>query len=73
MDLKRPQTLDEACALMETYVANEPEILKRDFYNSLLAAFEEREVLEQLREAKLEHLLVKVVSDRHVIIAGYMS
>ncbi|MCF6156204.1 MAG: class I SAM-dependent methyltransferase [Candidatus Brocadia sp.] len=73
MDLKRPQTVVEARALMETYVANEPEILRRDFYNSLLAAFEAEEIHEQLRETKLKHVSVKVVSDRHVIIAGYMS
>ncbi|KXK25196.1 MAG: Trans-aconitate 2-methyltransferase [Candidatus Brocadia sinica] len=72
MDLKRPKTIDEARVLVETHVANEPEVLKRDFYNSLLAAFEEREVLEQLKEAKLNNLSVKVASDRHIVISGYI-
>ena len=72
MDLKRPKTIDEARVLVETYAANEPEVLKRDFYNSLLAAFEVEEIRKQLKAVKLEHLSVKIASDRHVVIGGYM-
>lgn len=72
MDLLRPATCDEARQLVETYTANEPEVLKRDFYNSLLAAFELQEVVVQLKEARLDHLSVEVVSDRHFIVTGHM-
>lgn len=71
MDLKRVKTIEEAHDLASRYVSNEPEILKRDFYNSLLAAFEVEEIITQLQEAKLGHLTVKVISDHHIAIIGY--
>lgn len=73
MDLKRPNTLNEASILTEKYAANEPEILRHDFYNSLIAAYEIEEVKEQLKLARLEQLSVKSASDRHIIIYGYMN
>jgi len=68
MDLLRPDTTEEAQKLKDLYVRNEPEILQRDFYNSLLAAFEIEEVKEQLSEASLNHLEVEQISDRHLIV-----
>jgi hypothetical protein len=44
MDLMRPASPAAAEALVEQYAAGEPEVLRRDFYNSLLAAFEPGEV-----------------------------
>jgi len=70
MDLKRPASTEVAGALVEQYAGREPEILKRDFYNSLLAAFEVDEVKEQLKEAGLAGFLVREVSDRHLIVSG---
>ncbi|GJM17270.1 MAG: SAM-dependent methyltransferase [Thermodesulfobacteriota bacterium] len=70
MDLLRPETIGEAKKLKELYVSNEPEILQRDFYNSLLAAFEVDEVREQLSQAGLSKLEVKQISDRHLIVFG---
>ncbi|MGR3220438.1 MAG: class I SAM-dependent methyltransferase [Candidatus Anammoxibacter sp.] len=70
MDLKRPDTINEARKLTETYTSNEPEILQRDFYNSLLASFEIDEIKEQLKTAGLDRLSVKPTSDRHVLIYG---
>lgn len=70
MDLKRPDSINKARNLTETYVSNEPEILKRDFYNSLRASFEIEEIEDQLKVAGLEHLSVKQASDRHVLIYG---
>ncbi|MEM7590103.1 MAG: class I SAM-dependent methyltransferase [Cyanobacteria bacterium P01_A01_bin.83] len=72
-DLLRPSSPDEAMKIVELYSKDEPEILKRDFYNSLLAAFEISEIVEQLKSAKLDNLSVKQVSDRHVIISGVLS
>lgn len=69
-DLFRPRTRAVAAAIVEKYAAAEPEILRRDFLNSLLAAFTLREVEDQLREASLDHLGVKTISDRHLMIWG---
>lgn len=68
MDLLRPETVEQALRLKELYIRNEPEVLQKDFYNSLLAAFEIEEVKEQLKEAGLIHLEVKQISDRHMIV-----
>lgn len=58
VDLKRPQSLEEARRLVETYSGNEPEILKKDFYNSLIAAFDVDEIKTQL--AQLIHKFTEV-------------
>ena len=70
MDLMRPASLDEAGELTEDYTRGELEVLKRDFYNSLLAAFEIDEVKLQISGAGLGHLEAKKVSDRHLIVYG---
>ncbi len=70
MDLMRPGSQKQAEKLTETYAAGEAEILKRDFYRSLLAAYREDEIQSQLQEAGLNQLSVEVVSDRHMIIWG---
>jgi ubiquinone/menaquinone biosynthesis C-methylase UbiE len=70
MDLLRPGTAGEARRLVETYSPDEPEILKRDFYNSLLAAFEIGEVKQQLEEAGLGGFETARASDRHLIVYG---
>ena len=72
MDLLRPEDVNGAKSLVELYSSHEPEILKRDFYNSLLAAFEIDEIKEQLTDADLSHLEVEKVSDRHFIVYGEM-
>lgn len=73
MDLSRPGSPEEARRLVETHSPNEPVILKRDFYNSLLAAFEIDEVRRQLDEAGLGCLQVEQASDRHLIVYGFVS
>lgn len=72
VDLRRPVSIEEAYTLTETYSREEPEILKRDFYNSLLAAFEVDEIKDQLREAGTAYLDVRETGDRHVRISGRM-
>ncbi len=71
MDLIRPDNIEQAKKLVETYAGNEPEILKKDFYNSLLAAFTLDEIKGQLTEANLP-LAVEKIGDRHVFISGKM-
>lgn len=70
MDLMRPASEVAAQALVDEYAAGEPEVLRRDFYNSLLAAFEPAEVRAQLEAAKLGHFAVEPVSDRHLLVRG---
>ncbi len=70
MDLFRPASAKIAQSLVEQYACNEPEILQRDFYNSLLAAFTPDEINQQLATADLTELEVRKVSDRHIIIVG---
>ncbi len=74
MDLMRPASAGWAAALVESYAAGEPAVLKQDFRNSLHAAFEPAEVTEQLRTAGLrDQLEVHVVSDRHLAVWGRMG
>jgi SAM-dependent methyltransferase len=70
MDLMRPPSASWAEALVATYAADAPEVLRRDFRNSLFAAFEPREVLQQLADSGLGTLEVGVVSDRHLAVLG---
>ena len=70
MDLIRPESESEANRLVDQYAEGAPEILRDDFYNSLLAAYTGMEVEEQLQKAGLDHLGKKVASDRHWIVSG---
>lgn len=70
MDLLRPDSPEDAQALVEQYAANEDPMLKRDFYHSLLAAFTEDEVAAQLAEMNLSRLLIDVPDDRHWVVGG---
>lgn len=71
MDLLRPESTAEARHLVELYASGEPEILRDDFYASLLAAFSLDEIAQQLRLAEL-NLAIKQISDRHVFVSGFM-
>lgn len=70
MDLLRPETPEAAQAIVDQYAANEPDILRRDFYNSLLAAFTEDEIGAQLAQMNLTRLLIDVIDDRHWVVGG---
>jgi ubiquinone/menaquinone biosynthesis C-methylase UbiE len=72
MDLFRPPTEKDAWDIVESVSADEPEILKTDFYNSLRAAFTVDEVAEQLRRADL-NLTVSAVSERHMLVEGVLE
>ena len=73
MDLHRPATTALALALVQQHASDAPELLKQDFYNSLLAAYREPEVRAQLTDAGLDHLTVERISDRHLLVWGYNS
>ena len=70
MDLLRPESLEEAQAIVDQYAAGAPDILRRDFYNSLLAAFTEDDIAAQLARMNLTRLLIDVIDDRHWVVGG---
>jgi hypothetical protein len=62
--------MDEVRHLVDTYASGEPDVLRRDFYHSLCAAFTPAEVEDQLAAAGLHGLSVEVISDRHLVVHG---
>lgn len=70
MDLLRPESPEVAQAIVDRYAAGAPDILRRDFYNSLLAAFTEDEVTAQLARMNLTRLLIDIPDDRHWVVGG---
>jgi len=69
-DLRRPSSCAKARAFVRKYSAGEPEVLRRDFYNSLLAAFTPAEIRKQLKRAGLQMLKVEIISNRHLLVFG---
>ena len=72
MDLLRPNSVDEAAALVEQYASDESAQLKEDFYNSLLAAYNLNEIEEQLQENSILDFNIQQITDRHFIVFGSM-
>ena len=73
MDLRRPDTREQAGLLVQEYSGNEPEVLRRDFFNSLLAAYRPEEIAVQLARVNLSGLQVEAVGDRHVVVHGRLQ
>jgi 2-polyprenyl-3-methyl-5-hydroxy-6-metoxy-1,4-benzoquinol methylase len=70
-DLIRPVNKNTANGIVNEFAKNEPEVLKKDFYNSLLAAFTPDEVKDQLDKANLNQLSIHV--DRYIIVSGEIN
>ncbi len=70
MDLFRPDSARQAQEIVNRYAANEREVLKKDFYHSLLAAFRPDEVNSQLQMASLSGITARIISDRHLLVTG---
>jgi len=70
MDLRRPDTSLQREQLVEEYSRADPDVLRKDFRNSLHAAYRPEEVRSQLDRADLQRLNVEVVSDRHLMVWG---
>jgi len=70
MDLIRPENDEQVDKKVDEYANGEPDILRRDFRNSLKAAFTLDEIKCQLADAGLKSLNVSVVSDRHLTISS---
>jgi SAM-dependent methyltransferase len=73
MDLFRPADEATVEALVVRHTAGEPDVLQRDFRNSLRAAFRPDEVEAQLAAAGLTHLTLETVTDRHLVVAGRLA
>ncbi|MCO4763052.1 MAG: class I SAM-dependent methyltransferase [Myxococcales bacterium] len=70
MDLARPASRDDAQEIVDRLAADEPEVLRHDFFHSLCAAYRTGEVRKQLDSAGLTSLIVEMVSDRHLCVHG---
>jgi ubiquinone/menaquinone biosynthesis C-methylase UbiE len=70
VDFHRPSGIERAVELVERYAGAAPEVLRRDYFNSLCAAFTPAELRAQLCDHGLQELAVDIVSDRHVMVAG---
>ena len=71
MDLLRPDSIAEAERLTAIHACDAPAVLRKDFYNSLLAAFSLDEIHAQLKASSLDRFQVEQVSDRHIVIWGH--
>jgi ubiquinone/menaquinone biosynthesis C-methylase UbiE len=71
-DLRRPASELDARNMVRASSNHEPEILQRDFFNSLCAAFEPDEVREQLSAAGLTQLRVQTHDPFHLSISGLL-
>jgi predicted CoA-binding protein/predicted RNA methylase len=73
MDLLRPGSRAAAGRLVDRHAHGAPEVLRRDFLRSLLAAYRPEEIEAQLALAGLGRFRVEVVSDRHLVVFGLVS
>ena len=71
MDLRRPESAVTAHELVARHAPDAPPVLKRDFYNSLLAAYTPAEVAMQLVIEGLS-LQVETMTDRHMLVWGHV-
>ena len=69
-DLSRPDSPRRARQIVETYSGDESDLLKKLFYDSLLAAYTPDEVRGQLAAVNLTTLQVEPSSDRHWDVFG---
>ena len=69
-DLIRPTSVEKAFEIKEIHLSNSPEILQKDFYESLKASFTVDEVNQQLVNAGLSQLEVFQVDELYLEIIG---
>ncbi|MEB3243636.1 MAG: class I SAM-dependent methyltransferase [Cyanobacteriota bacterium] len=71
-DLRRPASPAALAELVERHAATAPAVLRRDYANSLAAAFTPREVEAQLVAAGLASLRVAPLADRYLDVWGWL-
>jgi ubiquinone/menaquinone biosynthesis C-methylase UbiE len=69
-DLYRPPDAAAARRIVDQHAGGESELLKEEFYRSLLSAYSEAEIRDQLAAANLANLVVETITDRHIDIYG---
>jgi len=69
-DLRRPPTPRDAQRLVDQHAGGESQLLREEFFRSLLSAYAPEEVTRQLQAAKLGMLMIEVISDRHLDVHG---
>jgi ubiquinone/menaquinone biosynthesis C-methylase UbiE len=69
-DLARPASPQAARRIVNRYAEHESELLRDEYYRSLLSAYTPEEIRVQLDCAGLSMLEVEMVSDRHMDIFG---
>lgn len=69
-DLLRPPSLEALQAKVILFAADAPPVLRRDYANSLAAAFQPDEVAAQLAEAGLATLRVEPLENQYLEVSG---
>lgn len=69
-DLARPASAEAAREIVKKYAGDATELLREEYYRSLLAAYTADEVRAQIEQAGLGALNVAMVSDRHLDVFG---
>ena len=69
-DLARPPDADAARAIVDRYARDETELLREEYYRSLLSSYTVEEVRSQLARAGLDCLQVAMATDRHLDVFG---
>ena len=70
MDFTRPRTVKLAKQIIRKHCKNEPEIFKKDCYNSLLASFRPQEIISQMNQCQLSKLNFAIVSKYQFAVWG---
>lgn len=70
MDLRRPASVAEAQALVDHHAADAHPVLRRDFFNSLLAAYRVDEIRQQWAQAGLRGFAIEAIDDLHLLAWG---
>jgi 2-polyprenyl-3-methyl-5-hydroxy-6-metoxy-1,4-benzoquinol methylase len=71
MDLRRPESLSSARAQVARHARDARSVLRRDFFNSLCAAYRTSEIRRQLDDAGLKDFRVEEIGDLHVLAWGF--
>ncbi len=69
-DLARPDSREAAHRIVDAYAADESELLREEYYRSLLSSYTPAEVRRQLEAAGLGSLEVVMATDRHLDVFG---
>ncbi len=72
MDLHRPNDHDEVDALVAAHTQGADDVLKQDFYNSLCAAWQADEVMDQLQAMGWRDWRLTRPSNRHWLVTGQL-